>query len=146
MDDRSVLIVDDSAVVREQLSQLYSSLGFHVAAQVTNGVEAVAFLQENTVSLISLDIIMPVMDGIEAYRIIRKQWPATKCLFVTVLATEPRLLEAYKNEIDRRLFVSKALGREELLEAIEVAFGDEGSKVESASFETGEPLKFVNPE
>ena len=72
MEGKSVLIVDDSDRIREELRSEYSEQGFKVVGECENGLQAIEFLEEHpNIDLVSLDIIMPEMDGIECYRAIR---------------------------------------------------------------------------
>ena len=83
---KKVLIVDDSALVRKQLTQMIDSLGFEIDT-AKNGKEAVdkAILMQYDV--ITMDINMPVMDGIEAVKQIMAEKP-TAILMISSLTTE----------------------------------------------------------
>ncbi|MEA1982758.1 MAG: chemotaxis-specific protein-glutamate methyltransferase CheB [Campylobacterota bacterium] len=83
---KSVLIVDDSALVRKQLSEIISALKFDIDV-AKNGKEAVDKATSNQYDVITMDINMPVMDGIEAVTQIMQQQP-TPILMVSSLTTE----------------------------------------------------------
>ncbi len=61
----SVLIVDDAAFIRMQLKQILEKNGFHVAGEAENGRIALKKIQELNPDIVTLDITMPEMDGIE---------------------------------------------------------------------------------
>ncbi len=82
---KKVLIVDDSALVRKQLSTIISEIGFDVDI-AKNGQEAVDMAVETDYSVITMDINMPVMDGIEAVKQIMKKNPSA-ILMVSSLTT-----------------------------------------------------------
>ena len=70
--DKKILIVDDSQLVREDLADLYSELGLKVIGGAADGVSAIEQVEKLDPDLVSLDIIMPEMDGISAYKKIKE--------------------------------------------------------------------------
>ena len=71
-----VLIVEDSRVVSEYLQYILDSdPGIQVIGNVSNGKAAIDFLRENKPDIITMDINMPIMDGLEATRIIMSTNP-----------------------------------------------------------------------
>ena len=83
---KKVLIVDDSALVRRQLTELISTLDMEIDT-AKNGQEAVDKATAMQYDVITMDINMPVMDGIEAVRQIMEKQP-TAILMVSSLTTE----------------------------------------------------------
>jgi two-component system chemotaxis response regulator CheB len=71
----SVLVVEDSPVIREFLVHVLSKAGIHVMGTATNGVEALALVKRRRPDVITMDIHMPIMDGIEATRRIMETHP-----------------------------------------------------------------------
>ena len=69
-----LIIVDDESFMRDNLAHLFpwEELGYEVASVFANGREALAYLEHNPADVVLTDIQMPVMDGLEATRIIRK--------------------------------------------------------------------------
>lgn len=69
-----VLIVDDDDVMRALIADYVNRFGgLEIAAEFDNAVDAAAFLQENTVDLILLDVEMPVMSGLELARFVQAE-------------------------------------------------------------------------
>ena len=125
MDGKSVLIVDDSQGARAELSGEYSRLGFKIAGECSNGIEAIEFLEENPgVDLVSLDVIMPEMDGIECYRKIRSMGLDVRVLIVSALSNEARFTHAFENEIKQSHFISKDEVEQNLEASIAVVMSD----------------------
>ena len=83
---KKILIVDDSALVRKQLSEIISTLGFEIEF-AKNGKEAVEKAVDTQYDVITMDINMPVMDGIEAVKQIMQKQPSA-ILMVSSLTTE----------------------------------------------------------
>ena len=72
-----ILVVDDEDDLRAVLSDLLVDAG-HEVYEASNGAEALALLEQNPVEVVIADLIMPVMEGIEMIRILRKQFPELK--------------------------------------------------------------------
>ena len=71
-----LLLVDDSAVIRGILTKTLRGLpGIEVTGTAANGEKALDFLEKTRVDVVLLDIEMPVMDGLETLRHLRKQYP-----------------------------------------------------------------------
>jgi len=83
---KKVLIVDDSALVRKQLTEIISTLDFEITV-AKNGQEAVDKATAEQFNVITMDINMPVMDGLEAVKQIMRKQP-TAILMVSSLTTE----------------------------------------------------------
>jgi two-component system chemotaxis response regulator CheB len=83
---KKVLIVDDSALIRKQLGELLDNAGFDVGF-AKNGLEAVEFVKEVDFDAITMDINMPVMDGLSAVKEIMKIKP-TPIIMVSSLTQD----------------------------------------------------------
>lgn len=83
---KRVLIADDSALVRKQLSEIISELGFEIET-ARNGAEAVEKASAQQYDVITMDINMPVMDGLTAVQKIMENRP-TPILMVSSLTTD----------------------------------------------------------
>jgi len=92
-----VLIVDDHAHAREAIDVILSmDECFEVIGVVTNGQEAIEFMEKWLPDLILMDIQMPVMDGLEATSRIKLMFPYVKIVMITVSDDMLHLLEALK--------------------------------------------------
>jgi two-component system, chemotaxis family, chemotaxis protein CheY len=119
---QKILVVDDSAKVRQMLADRYSRLGFDVVGSATNCLDAIEKVKDLRPDVLSLEIILPEMDGIECYRTLSKTMPGLKFVFVTVLASEPRIVDCYAEEIGQARFIPKSLSDAEFARRIELAF------------------------
>jgi DNA-binding NarL/FixJ family response regulator len=74
---KTVLIVDDSAVIRQELCALFErESDFEVCGEAENGKQAIDMAQELRPDLIVLDLSMPVMNGFDAARALKRLLPA----------------------------------------------------------------------
>ena len=121
LSDTSVFIVDDSEFAQKILVELCEELGFEVKGTALDGLEAIEKLQDVEVGVVLMDIIMPNMHGIEAYRLLKNDHPDLPILFVSCLAKDHILESSFDNEIPRKLFIAKPLTLESLSEGIEFA-------------------------
>jgi DNA-binding NarL/FixJ family response regulator len=78
---KSVLIADDHAFVRQRLRQLFSrEADFEICGEAENGREAIDEAQELHPNLILLDLSMPVMNGLDAARALKRVMPEVPIL------------------------------------------------------------------
>ena len=115
VDSIRVMIVDDNAAVREGLESILSAnADITVVATAVNGEEAVDGVATHAPDVVLMDSQMPVMDGVEATRRIKRASPGVKILFLTVHSSHvPDGMEA---GADAALL--KDVGRHEILSAI----------------------------
>lgn len=95
----NILIAEDQTLVRQGLKMmLETDEEVSVTAEAENGREAIDFCIHSRFDLILLDIRMPIMNGLEAGKIIRERWPETPILMLTTFNDEEYALEAFKNK------------------------------------------------
>jgi CheY-like chemotaxis protein len=112
---RSILIVDDDDAICETLSDVLEVLGYRTVI-AGDGVEAVACVQREDFGLVLMDLRMPRMDGVQAYRAIRKRRPAVEAIMMTAYATSDLVQEALR--AGAREVLSKPLAVDRLLNLI----------------------------
>ncbi len=91
-----ILIVDDSKMMRRNLRKIITSAGHEVVADVSNGSEALTAYAEHKPDLITMDINMPIMDGIEATKRILVDFPAAAIVMISAHNEQSRVYEAIK--------------------------------------------------
>jgi len=80
-----LMIVDDNFRARQALvAYLSQQEGIRIAAQASDGLQAIGLIAAQTPDLILLDVEMPAMDGIEATRLIKQRWPWIKVIVLTL--------------------------------------------------------------
>lgn len=113
---KKIMVVDDSRVVQIQLSKILEGTDFEIAAYCRTGEEAIQKYTEVQPDLITMDIIMPGMDGLEAARAILQEHPEACILIVSSLAYDDTMDEA--KEIGAKGFVYKPFEREQILDSM----------------------------
>ena len=94
----SILVVDDSQIMRKIISQDIAKVGKYNIIEASDGSEAVeTMLKDDSVELILMDWNMPVMTGIDAVKKIRMNQKKTPIVMVTTEAEKERVLEAIKS-------------------------------------------------
>lgn len=91
---KKIMIVDDSLIMRMNLKKIFEGQGFQVAAEATNGQEAVQKYETLRPDLVTMDITMPVMDGITALECIRQEDPYARVVMISALGQEVKIIEA----------------------------------------------------
>lgn len=89
-----VLIVDDAAFARMAIKTILQKNGFEIVGEAENGAAGVKKYQDCRPDVVTMDITMPEMDGIQALKVIRQQDPQAKVVMVSAMGQEPMVLEA----------------------------------------------------
>lgn len=91
------IVVDDDAIVRSALASYVSSAeDLELVATCANGQEAVELVRRKDVDVVIMDIRMPVMDGVTATRLIRRQHPGIHVLLLTSFDQDDTMLDALR--------------------------------------------------
>ena len=121
---KRLMVVDDSRVLEYQICKLLEDTDYEVAAYCENGEEAIARYEEVRPDIVTMDIIMPGIDGLEAAQIIAEAHPDARIIMISSLAYEDTLQEA--EAVGAKLFLYKPIDRENLLDALEQVMGEDG--------------------
>ncbi len=116
---KRIMVVDDSRVIEIQMAKLLEETEYEVAAYCKSGEEALARYGEVLPDLVTMDIIMPGIDGLEAAEAILEDYPDARIVMVSSLAYDDTIHEA--KEIGAKNFVYKPLDKKQLLDAFEKA-------------------------
>ena len=111
-----ILIVDDSRTSRRMLKEILGEMGHEVVDEAVNGEEGFVKYKELKPDLVTLDITMPVLDGIQALSLIKKFDPEAKAVMITAAGQKDKMMEAVK--LGAAEFVAKPFVEETVLEAI----------------------------
>lgn len=121
-----VVVVDDQTVVREGIVMLLGLLpGIEVVGSGGDGEEAVRLVAELAPDVVLMDLRMPRVDGAEATRRIRAEYPGTQVVVLTTFADDDSLFPALR--AGARGYLTKDAGGDEIVRAVEdVLSGDAG--------------------
>ena len=111
-----LLITDDSRLLRKKLREELEKLGCEVFEAV-NGKEAITLVLEQDLDGVILDIVMPVVGGIEALDVIRTVAPDVPVVMLSSMGTPQKLIQCLKmGAID---FIHKPYTREQIIHMVE---------------------------
>ncbi|WP_380675634.1 chemotaxis protein CheY [Salinigranum sp. GCM10025319] len=112
----TVLVVDDSAFMRNLLKQLLD--GEHdVVGEAENGVEAVELYRELNPDVVTMDVVMPIKNGIEATTEIKETDPGSSVIMCTSVGQEEKMREAVEAGADG--YITKPFQKPNVLQAID---------------------------
>lgn len=119
-----LLIVDDHEMVRLGLTSYFSILkDIEVIGEAENGADGVKMALSMTPDVILMDLVMEVMDGIEATKVILKEWPEAKILILTSFIDDEKVYPAL--EAGASGYLLKTSSASEIAEAIRRTYSGE---------------------
>ena len=94
---KSVMIVDDAAFMRLNLRNILKD-SYEIVGEAKNGLEAVEMYKKLSPDIVTMDITMPVMDGLEAIRAIKAYDPDSKIIVCSAMGQQKMIIEAIEAE------------------------------------------------
>lgn len=117
----SVLICDDAIFMRKMISDILVQAGYRVVGEAGNGLQAVEMYRELRPDLVTMDIVMPEMGGIDAVREIMRENPDARILMCSAMGQQALVVEAI--EAGARDFIVKPFQPARVLEALQRVLG-----------------------
>ncbi len=114
-----VLIVDDSKYLRLMIRKILKKHGHTIVAEAETGVDAIEQYKQTMPNVVTMDVVMPKMNGLMAVKEIIGIDPKAKIVIVTALGHEPLVRQALK--IGAKDFVIKPFKVDQLVQAVEGA-------------------------
>jgi DNA-binding response OmpR family regulator len=118
MNNRSILVVDDDAVIRLAYSKMFITAGYDVRT-AGSAEEALQIMGESPAAILFLDLGLPAMNGVDLCRKVRQEWPCTILIAVTGYASIFELVKC--REVGFEDYFCKPAGPKELLPAADAA-------------------------
>lgn len=113
---RQVMVVDDSRMMELQIRKFLEGSDFEIAAYCDNGEDAIARYGEIQPDVVTMDIIMPGIDGLETAKVILEEHPDARIVMVSSLIYDDTINEA--QEIGAKTFLYKPITQEALLRTL----------------------------
>ena len=80
-----LLVVDDATIMRKRIAGIAREAGWDIVAEATNGLEGLALYRQHQPDLVTLDIVMPELDGVETLRQLRTEAPESRVVMVSAV-------------------------------------------------------------
>lgn len=116
-----MLVVDDAIFMRTMIGDILRQAGFEIVGEAATGVEAVELYRQLKPDLVTMDIVMPDMGGIDAVREIIKEDPGAKILMCSAMGQQGLVVEAI--QAGARDFVVKPFQPSRVIEAVQRLLG-----------------------
>jgi two-component system chemotaxis response regulator CheY len=120
---KTVMIVDDVAFVRKTLGDILKEAHYQVVGEAANGAEAVELYKKLRPNVVTMDVVMPQMSGIEAVKQIVKLDKEAVVVMVSAMGQENLVMEAIN--VGARDYVLKPFSAAEIVKTLERALLDE---------------------
>lgn len=112
----TVLVVDDSKTSRKILIDVLTRMGLEVIGEATNGEEGFLKYKELRPDIVTMDITMPVMNGLESLLLIKHEDENAKVVMITAAGQKNNLMQAVKAGAEE--FLTKPLEEDEIRRVI----------------------------
>lgn len=116
------MIVDDSSIMRKAIEKYLSGTGVEIVGTAADGKQALELFKTARPDVVTLDITMPEMDGLQCLEELLKIDPNVKVMVVSALKDEATALEALKK--GARSFLGKPFTPESIKEALDQVIAD----------------------
>lgn len=116
---KRILVVDDSSFLRNSLKKILEDHGYEVLGTAENGLEAIAKYKELKPDLVTLDIIMPQMNGLEVLKLLRAVDPNACVVMVSSMSSKQSVIDCV--QAGAKNYILKPYEAEKIIAAIQKA-------------------------
>lgn len=113
----NILVVDDSKIMRINLKKILEELGHTVIAEASDGKSALEAYEENAPDLVTMDITMPGMSGIETVEAMMSRFPTAKIIMVSSHSQKEMVIEAISK--GAKHYILKPIRQEMLVQVLD---------------------------
>lgn len=114
---KKVLVVDDAAFMRIKLKDILEKNNYEVVGEAENGIVAIEKYKEVSPDIVTMDITMPEMDGVEALKEIKAFDPNAKILMCSAMGQQSMVMDAIRaGAVD---FIVKPFDTERVIHALD---------------------------
>lgn len=122
-----ILMIDDNAFMRQNLKKVLESLGHEIVGEADDGSKAVSSYEECNPDIVTLDIVMGYVNGLEALKNLKENYPNSKIIMVSSMGQKSNVLEAMK--LGAEHFILKPIDKNKLEEVINFVLEKESNKI-----------------
>ncbi len=116
------MVVDDSNIIRNRIQRAYNADNFMLVASANNGIDAIEKFNTHNPDVVTMDLTMPQMDGLECIEQLVKINPEVRILVVSALSDKSTGIEALS--LGASGFLCKPFSDDELMEALHELVSD----------------------
>jgi len=114
---KKILIVDDAAFMRMMIKNIVAKNGYEVVGEAENGKQAVEMYANSSPDVVTMDITMPEMDGIDGVKAIRSIDPNAVIIMCSAMGQQSMVMDAI--QAGAKDFIVKPFQQDRLLQALE---------------------------
>lgn len=118
--NKRIMVVDDSSFIWEELQYILKDTEYEIAGFAKSGEEALELYEKLQPDAVTLDIVLPGIDGIDTAKQILAKWPNAKIIIISSLAYDDTIDEA--SEAGACDFIFKPFDSQQILDSLNKAF------------------------
>lgn len=130
---KRILITDDSSIMRRNLNTILTSAGYEVVAEAANGEEALRAYRKFNPDLVTMDITMPIMDGLETVKRMVKEAPDARIIVISAFDQRSMLFEAMEN--GAKQYLIKPITPDKLLAMVALTLSEPTAEISGSNKE-----------
>lgn len=123
--EKTVLVVDDSLFIYDEIKYMLEDTDYRIVGHAKDGAQAMRMYEKLKPDVVTMDIIMPGINGIDTSKLLLDRWHDAKIVIVSSLAYDETREESEKAGVSG--FIFKPLEKMEFIEALNQATGQDST-------------------